>query len=175
MRNPFASELSSDVWPVGKSTKTKVAARTKMSAAALAIVAGSALAACGDRITANRDWYSTPSITSQVRSADGRIEQTLILDGLLATSKTGTVVPGTSFHLDCVQFDDHLGHNPYNCLMLVNAGQKVYVASARQDKVLSSELPHQLNTLTDPEGSLSYTVLGIGTKSVHLKISARRH
>ena len=176
MPNPSTIDPSGQRQTSGRIKRANMPARTKLSAAALAVVMGSAMAACGDQITANHDWYSIASITtSQVRSVDGGSLQTLTLDGPLLTSNTGRAVPATHFHLGCVQYDDHLGHKPYNCLLLLNAGEKAYVASARQDKVLSSDLPHLFFTLTDPASRLSYTVLGVGTKSVHLKLTARHN
>lgn len=144
----------------------------KMAAVGICCGVGAGLTACGDQVTADHDWYSTAAITSETRTVAGVSEQALVLDGPLLTSDTGTAVPGTLVHLECVQFDDHLGHEPYRCLLLLNAGRKVYVAAGQQDDPLRGREPHQLVTLTNPARGLSYTVLGVGTKSAHIKLAA---
>ncbi len=142
--------------------------RAKLAVVVLSsLAAGGTLAACGDPVTANHDWQSISSRTSVTTVVNGVSQQVLSFDGVLSTGPKATPVAGTVFREECV---GPAGKGPFKCLMLLNAGTKVYVATGQVQDLNKRQ---ELVTLTNPAQHFLITTLAGGTMSSKLEISAR--
>ena len=114
--------------------KTRVVACTLMAATTVGVVS-----ACGDPVKANRDWTGLGiSITANATITtvgDTIHQQEQVLSGGLTNGGTNwsNVLRNTVIEADClrVSFEKPLDQERWNCQVILNTGDKLYVAQGQ--------------------------------------------
>jgi hypothetical protein len=141
--------------------------RRAIGACAVATVAVS-LTACGDTVTAARDWYSIASHVGSRTIVGGQPFLVMDYAGQLETDiYHGSVVPGSRFQEHCSRPD--VTGASWTCQAIVNTGQRVYVAAG----TTSSDLNHTLPVQAGSHGTFTMKLIGGGTLSMAVKLSLR--
>lgn len=135
-----------------------IAYARRLSVVATGVVMASTAVACGNNVTGPHTWRSVVTETVH-RVATSSNSQVLYdtLSGVLIDSKNHRV-PGTVFRESCNRL--YVGgvlKQDWNCLALLNTGQRVYVAGGHADGPIG-----ELATLADPRlgGKLRIRVVG---------------
>jgi hypothetical protein len=133
----------------------------RLSAAAAGLAIGATLIGCGDNVTGGHTWRSI--VTETVHRVQQNSNSQILYDTLTGplVDSNNRPVPGTLFRESCNRL--YVGgvlKQDWNCLALVNTGQRVYVAGGHADGPIG-ELP----TLADPRlgGALFIGLVGTTT------------
>ncbi len=106
-----------------------------VGASGLAMVG--ALAACGDPITANRDFRAFTALVTVTQNAGNATEEGKLLTGPLVDASQKPIA-GTHFQEECVRVTVSGKTSNYRCLAFLNAGRRLYVTIGETDGVFST-------------------------------------
>ncbi len=142
--------------------------RRRIIGAVVLAAAALSLTACGDQVTAARDFYSYAHYQASQANVAGQLADIIVAEGPLAADKDGVPAPATLFRERCTR--PVAAGAIYTCVAIVNTGQRIYIARAA---TLDPIEPHTLAVIAGPHGSVTITSVGTGMQSHDVKISLR--